>query len=103
MRPPCLYTVHTTVLFCFLFRPFLHKKKRLLCCLFSGRVFCLRGRDQVGDPTTVDFSCKEYSGALIQYPNTYGDVNNPEEFVKKAHEVNVPYSHRLHNTAGWRG
>ncbi|CAN0050754.1 unnamed protein product, partial [Hapterophycus canaliculatus] len=42
---------------------------------------------QVGDPTTADFSSQEYSGALIQYPNTYGDVNNPEEFVKKAHEA----------------
>lgn len=35
----------------------------------------------------MDFSGKDYSGALIQYPNTYGDVINPEEFVKKAHDV----------------
>eukprot|EP00752_Nemacystus_decipiens_P012371 g10965.t1 len=40
----------------------------------------------VGDPTTADFSSKDYSGALIQYPNTFGDVINPEEFVEKAHE-----------------
>ncbi|CAM9892044.1 unnamed protein product [Pylaiella littoralis] len=40
----------------------------------------------VGDPRAADFTCKGYSGALIQYPNTYGDVNNPEAFVKKAHE-----------------
>ena len=44
---------------------------------------------QVGDPATADFSSKEYSGALIQYPNTFGDVINPEEFVKKAHEVSA--------------
>lgn len=43
--------------------------------------------NQVGDPTKADFSCKDYSGALIQYPNTYGDVINPEDFVKMAHEV----------------
>lgn len=43
--------------------------------------------NQVGDPATADFTSEEYSGALIQYPNTYGDVNNPEAFVKKAHEV----------------
>lgn len=43
--------------------------------------------DQVGDPATADFSSKEYSGALIQYPNTFGDVINPEEFVEKAHQV----------------
>ncbi|CBJ30901.1 Glycine dehydrogenase (decarboxylating) [Ectocarpus siliculosus] len=41
----------------------------------------------VGDPKTVDFSGEDYSGALIQYPNTYGDVINPEEFVKKAHDA----------------
>lgn len=54
-------------------------------------VLCLPGtrHDQVGDPATADFSSKEYSGALIQYPNTFGDVINPEEFVKKAHEVSV--------------
>ncbi|CAM9454313.1 unnamed protein product [Ascophyllum nodosum] len=40
----------------------------------------------VGDPSTADFSAKDYSGALFQYPNTYGDVNNPEELVKKAHD-----------------
>ena len=42
---------------------------------------------KVGDPSTADFSAKDYSGALFQYPNTYGDVNNPEELVKKAHDV----------------
>lgn len=42
---------------------------------------------QVGDPKTVDFSAKDYSGALFQYPNTYGDVVNPEAFVKNAHDV----------------
>lgn len=48
----------------------------------------------MGDPATADFSSKDYSGALIQYPNTYGDVIHPEEFVKKAHEVserNLPH------------
>lgn len=45
-------------------------------------VFC-----QVGDPTKIDFTGKDFSGALIQYPNTYGEVLNPEAFVKKAHEV----------------
>lgn len=41
----------------------------------------------VGDATKADFTGKDYSGALIQYPNTYGDVNNPEAFVKKAHDA----------------
>lgn len=37
----------------------------------------------------ADFTAKDYSGALIQYPNTYGDVKNPEAFVKKAHAVST--------------
>eukprot|EP00904_Undaria_pinnatifida_P006432 jgi/Undpi1/2919/HiC_scaffold_14.g06296.m1 len=39
----------------------------------------------VGDPTKADFTGKDYSGALIQYPNTYGEVISPEAFVEKAH------------------
>lgn len=39
----------------------------------------------VGDHRSVDFSGKDYCGALIQYPNTYGGVHNYEDFVAKAH------------------
>ncbi|CAM9253041.1 unnamed protein product [Choristocarpus tenellus] len=40
----------------------------------------------VGSPDSVDFTSKEFSGALIQYPNTYGVVEDHEAFVKQAHE-----------------
>lgn len=44
---------------------------------------------QVGNPEDIDFSGGEYSGALIQYPNTYGTVKDPTAFVKKAHAVST--------------
>lgn len=61
----------------------------MVTCLDSYFVFFQRPFvcGQVGDATKADFTGKDYSGALIQYPNTYGDVNNPEAFVKKAHDV----------------
>ena len=43
----------------------------------------------MGDPTKADFTGKDYSGALIQYPNTYGEVISPEAFVEKAHAVRI--------------
>jgi len=43
----------------------------------------------VGDHRTADFSGKDYCGALIQYPDTFGGAHNYEEFVKKAHNADV--------------
>lgn len=43
----------------------------------------------VGDHTKADFSAKDYCGALIQYPNTYGRVDAYDEFVKHAHANDV--------------
>ncbi|KAH6564486.1 hypothetical protein BASA50_005985 [Batrachochytrium salamandrivorans] len=42
----------------------------------------------VGDYETFDFDAHKdmVSGALIQYPNQFGSVNNYEAFVKKAHQ-----------------
>lgn len=40
----------------------------------------------MGNPETFDFGdSKDYMGAYIQYPNTYGALGKPEEFVAKAH------------------
>ena len=35
---------------------------------------------EIGDPSAVDFSTKEYSGVLLQYPDTYGRVDDFGEF-----------------------
>jgi glycine dehydrogenase len=43
----------------------------------------------VGDFRRADFSAKDYCGALIQYPNTYGGVHCYEDFVKRAHASDV--------------
>lgn len=50
-------------------------------------ISCVGLNIQVGDPEKVDFTGKDYSGALIQYPNTYGAVKDPSAFVEKAHAV----------------
>merc|ERR1719410_511750 len=36
----------------------------------------------IGDPASVDFNSKEYSGVLVQYPNTFGHVNDFEDLAK---------------------
>ena len=39
----------------------------------------------MGDITTADFSAKEYCGAIVQYPNTYGEVFDWSEVIARAH------------------
>jgi len=43
----------------------------------------------VGDHSKIDFSCNNYFGAIIQYPNTYGHIQTPGEsyqsFVSRMH------------------
>lgn len=45
----------------------------------------------VGDHSTADFSTKDYCGAIVQYPNTYGAVESPgesyESFTKRVHDA----------------
>mmetsp|Transcript_28600 Transcript_28600/g.43229 ORF Transcript_28600/g.43229 Transcript_28600/m.43229 type:complete len:1010 (-) Transcript_28600:2932-5961(-) len=47
----------------------------------------------LGDHSTADFSEKDYCGALIQYPNTYGSVESPGEsydsFTKRVHDADA--------------
>lgn len=44
----------------------------------------------VGDHSEADFSGEDYCGSIVQYPNTYGNVESPgesyEAFTKRAHE-----------------
>ncbi len=44
----------------------------------------------IGDHKDADFSGKDYCGAIVQYPNTYGSVESPGEsygsFTARAHE-----------------
>ncbi|KAG5190576.1 glycine dehydrogenase [Tribonema minus] len=39
----------------------------------------------VGDADSVDFSGKDFCGALVQYPTTFGDVQDYAAFTKRAH------------------
>mmetsp|Transcript_3359 Transcript_3359/g.5124 ORF Transcript_3359/g.5124 Transcript_3359/m.5124 type:complete len:1015 (-) Transcript_3359:116-3160(-) len=45
----------------------------------------------VGDHSEADFSTKDYCGAVLQYPNTYGSVESPGEsyadFTKRVHDA----------------
>ncbi|KAG2385885.1 hypothetical protein C9374_003034 [Naegleria lovaniensis] len=41
----------------------------------------------VGDPMTFDFNANRVCGALIQYPNTMGTINNFEKCVKAVHDT----------------
>ena len=45
---------------------------------------------EVGDHSKVDFSNKDFCGAIVQYPNTYGDLESRgesyESFTSRAHE-----------------
>jgi len=44
----------------------------------------------VGDHSKADFTANDYCGALVQYPNTYGNMESPGEtyrdFTTRAHE-----------------
>jgi glycine dehydrogenase len=42
----------------------------------------------VGNPAT-DLIGKDYFGALLQYPNTYGAVASPRELIEQAHQQNT--------------
>jgi glycine dehydrogenase len=45
----------------------------------------------VGPHSSSDFSAKDYCGAIVQYPNTYGALESPgetyESFTSRAHEA----------------
>lgn len=47
----------------------------------------------VGPHSEADFSAKDYCGAIVQYPNTYGALESPgepyEAFTKRAHEADA--------------
>lgn len=42
----------------------------------------------IGNPAT-DLIGKEFFGALIQYPNTYGAINDPRKLIEQAHQQNT--------------
>jgi glycine dehydrogenase len=56
----------------------------------------------VGDHRTADFSGKDFCGALIQYPNTYGNVLHYEEFVQRAHTNDVLVVAATVSQSAWR-
>jgi len=45
----------------------------------------------IGDHSEADFSAKDYFGAIIQYPNTYGSIESPgesyESFTQRMHDA----------------
>ena len=45
----------------------------------------------IGAHSEADFSSKDYCGAIVQYPNTYGALESPgetyESFTSRAHEA----------------
>ena len=43
----------------------------------------------VGSALSADFSSNDFCGALIQYPNTYGEALDWTPFVAKAHKHEV--------------
>ena len=47
----------------------------------------------VGDHSQIDFSSKDFCGALLQYPNTYGALESTgesyEDFTNRAHEADA--------------
>ena len=47
----------------------------------------------VGPHSKADFSSKDYCGAIVQYPNTYGALESPgesyESFTKRAHDADA--------------
>lgn len=44
---------------------------------------------EVGDCKSVDFSGKDYCGVMVQYPDTYGGVEDWTPFTALAHEHEV--------------
>lgn len=40
---------------------------------------------ELGDYKTADFDSKKYFGAIVQYPNSNGNIEDYKEFVEKAH------------------
>eukprot|EP00953_Heterococcus_sp_UTEX-ZZ885_P032504 16975-Heterococcus_DN1.PRE.2 len=50
----------------------------------------------VGDAEKVDFTGDDYCGALIQYPTTFGVVNDYAAFTERAHANKVSYF-TMHN------
>lgn len=44
---------------------------------------------EVGDILNVNFSNKEYCGACVQYPDTYGGVHNWKQLIDVAHDNDV--------------
>jgi glycine dehydrogenase len=47
----------------------------------------------VGDHSKVDFSERDFCGAMLQYPNTYGSIESPGEsyasFTQRAHDADT--------------
>lgn len=43
----------------------------------------------VGDVRQADFSNRDFSGVLIQYPDTEGTIEDYSELVKTAHDHGV--------------
>lgn len=48
----------------------------------------------VGDVRTADFSSKEYSGVLVQYPNTYGELFDYKSVSDAIHARGRSLHHR---------
>ena len=40
----------------------------------------------IGEPEDADFSSGQFFGLLLQYPDTYGRIKNPQEVIRKARE-----------------
>ena len=43
----------------------------------------------IGDKESFDFSNKDVSGVLFQYPDTNGRIDDFSDLVEKAHDVKV--------------
>lgn len=43
----------------------------------------------VGPANEINLSCREFSGILLQYPDTYGNVNDYAEIAKVARKNGV--------------
>ena len=43
----------------------------------------------VGDVLSIDFSAKDYCGAIVQYPDTYGGVHDWRQVIEIAHANDV--------------
>ncbi len=43
----------------------------------------------VGNAEAADFSNNEYCGAMVQYPNTFGVLQNWQPFIERAHKHEV--------------